>query len=147
MFMFLLNPTQLNEHIRTQALNLNVRFTSHISCTNLSPSPVRSKSYSTSWCIQNLFKRSLKYGCMSRTFMFAQTLQPRLSRRCFGDVSLCSGDHNSININSIASAAIPNIVTMRAGLSIGGSQRGMERQEGKGWSETVGIKEHFNTVL
>jgi len=27
--------------------------------------------------------------------MFAHALQPRLSRRCHGNVSLCSGEHNS----------------------------------------------------
>ena len=42
-----------------------------------------------------LMKVLVGYVYMYSTFVFMQTLQPRLSWRCCGNVSLCSGEHNS----------------------------------------------------
>ena len=49
------------------------------------------------WIPSNIAPRSrvCMHVCMCRTFMFAQTLQSRLSRRRHGNVSVCPGEHDS----------------------------------------------------
>ena len=49
------------------------------------------------WIPSNIAPRSrvCMHVCTCRTFMFAQTLQSRLSRRRHGNVSVCPGEHDS----------------------------------------------------
>jgi len=49
--------------------------------------------------------------------MFAQTLQPRLSRRRYGNASLCSGEHNSFLVASRTESVIATDHELSVGVS------------------------------